>query len=149
MPAHDDSQAGALATAADQLAAELHRFHELADALDRERLNSEKALKRAIHRLQQLADCDARLAGYVQTLVAAIGAARERQEAQARSVQTRATEIQTRSQALLLLRERCDALHAQAVEVNARAQQLLQDQNGGTDERVRLRAALEEIGARL
>jgi DNA repair exonuclease SbcCD ATPase subunit len=136
-----------LAVAAEALEAELRRFEDLAEALGRERLDSEKNLRRAAQALLALQEADARLAGRLAALVAAIGAARERQELNARAVQGHAEVIRQRSEVLSGLMERWEALGRAAGEVTRLAQHAATpggDSNG--DER---RDALAEIADRL
>jgi hypothetical protein len=85
---------------------------------------------------------DARLGEHVQALVAAINGARDRQQALAAAVETRAQEVRTRSDRLTALLERWEGLGADAAEVNRLLQRLVPDAgeppapagaNGGDD----------------
>ena len=69
-----------LAAAAEGLDAELCRYEALATGIQRERLDSEKNLRQAVRSLKDLEDSEARLGQHLQTLVAAIASARERQQ---------------------------------------------------------------------
>src|SRR5690348_10672479 len=89
-----------LTAAAEALETELQRFEEVALALQREKLTTEKGLRRAAQKLGELATADTRLGERLQALVTAIGAARERQQAQAEAVHARAEEIQRRTDVL-------------------------------------------------
>jgi hypothetical protein len=112
-----------LAVAAEALEAGLRRYEDLAEALGRERLDSEKNLRRAAQALLALHDADARLAEQLAALVAAIGAARERQQASAVAVQERAELIRVRSEALRGLMAQWEALGRDANELTQLAQE--------------------------
>lgn len=118
-----------LSAAATALETELRRYDELAAELRSGRLVSEKDLRRAAQALQALRASDARLGELVQALVAAIGTARDRQQAEAEAVQARADEIRKRSETLAALLARWEALGVGAADVNR-----LMQQSGGPDE---------------
>ena len=120
---------GGLSAAATALETELRRYDELAAELRSGRLVSEKDLRRAAQALQALRASDARLGELVQALVAAIGTARDRQQAEAEAVQARADEIRKRSETLAALLARWEALGVGAADVNR-----LMQQSGGPDE---------------
>jgi DNA repair exonuclease SbcCD ATPase subunit len=119
-----------LASAAEALETELRRFEELAEALGRERLDSEKNLRRAAQGLVALRDVDARLAEHLATLVTAIGVARERQESSATAVRDRAELIRQRSEALTELMQRWEALGQEAADVTRITQQATSPPDG-------------------
>lgn len=108
---------GGLTAAAEALETELRHYEDLAASLERERLDSEKNLRRAAQALSALCASEGRLAEHLANLVAAIGNARERQQAHAEAVQTRAARIQERSQALALLLSEWEALGRDAEDV--------------------------------
>ena len=126
MPGSKDQTPG-LSAAADALEAELQRYESLAVELQRERVDSEKALRRAAQRLVALQASDARLGEHVQALVAAINGARDRQQALATAVQARAAEVQTRSDRLTSLLQQWETLGSDAAEVNHLIQRLAPD----------------------
>jgi len=140
----------ALSGAATALEAELRRYEELADELRSGRLVSEKDLRRAAQALQALRASDARLGELVQALVAAIGTARDRQQAEAEAVQARAEEIRKRSETLGALLARWEALGVGAAEVNGLMQQAggPDDANGG-ERRATLGPNFDEVHERL
>jgi hypothetical protein len=113
-----------LTAAAEALESELRRYEELAAELQQERLDSEKALRRAAQALVALRTSDERLGTHVGALVAAINAARDRQQAQASAVAGRAEEIGARSTRFAALLERFEALGGDAAELNHLVQQL-------------------------
>jgi DNA-binding transcriptional MerR regulator len=86
--------------------------------LERERVDSEKTLRRAAQVLNNLHECEVRLHAHLAELGAAIGQARERQEAHAGSVAKRAEHIAQRTDALKALLERWRALGVEAAEVS-------------------------------
>ncbi|HYD49912.1 MAG TPA: hypothetical protein VEB21_16255 [Terriglobales bacterium] len=133
-----------LSGAAQAMEAELGRFEELTEALQRERLSSEKALKRAAQRLEQIAECDQRMAERLQQLVGVITEVRQRQEAGAATVQRCALAIQQRAAELSQLHSQGEALRQEAALVGQRAQQLLASDNG-SDENGGIRRAFEAI----
>src|SRR5581483_6180635 len=140
-----------LTEAAEALEAELRRFDELALAVQREKLTSEKGLRRAAQKLGELASADTRLGERLQALVAAIGAARERQQAQAEAVHARAEEIQRRTDVLASLLGQWAALGRDAAEVNKVAQSLVTDDEGenGSTRRALDPTRFEEVDDRL
>jgi DNA repair exonuclease SbcCD ATPase subunit len=140
--------ASTLSGAAEGLETELRRYEELALGLERGRLASEKDLRRAARELEDLRTSDVRLAELLQALVAAIGAARDRQQAQAEAVQRRAEDIRRRSEALGRLLARWERLGAEAADVNRLAQGSAGDANGG-DGRAKLASVVEELRERL
>lgn len=114
----------ALAAAAQTLETELVRFEELTEALQREKLNSEKGIRRAGQRLEAIAECERRMATHLQTLVGAIAAVSERQQAQAIAVQKYATVLQQRAEALASLRAKGEVLREEAARIHTAAREL-------------------------
>lgn len=144
-----DDRSG-LAAAAEALDAELRRYEELAQSLQSGRLGSEKDLRRAGQALSALRTSDVRLGELVQGLVAAIGAARDRQQAHAEGVQAYAERLRERSDVLGDLLARWEALGRDAAEVNRLVQQSAEkgeaDGRAGADA---VKTALAEIDERL
>jgi septal ring factor EnvC (AmiA/AmiB activator) len=122
-----------LAAVAEGLDAELCRYEALAMGFQRERLDSEKSLRQASRTLQELEDSEVRLGQHLQSLVAAIGSARERQEQLALAVQERARQMRQRSTDLADLLARWEALGKAAADVNRLVQQVAStiEQMGG------------------
>ena len=138
-----------LAAAAEGLDAELCRYEALATQLQRERLDSEKNLRQAVRALKELEDSEARIGQHLQTLVAAIATARERQEKQALVVQDRAGQIKQRTVGLTDLLTRWGALGEAAAEVNRLVQQVAATiQKTGAEEQLDA-AAFREVDDRL
>jgi chromosome segregation ATPase len=137
-----------LAEAAAALEAELARYEALATGLGREKLTSEKQLRRAGRVLQELQTSESRLAAQLQVLVGAIATARERQQQHAERVRTRAGEIEARSTRLADLLTGLQRIGERAGEVTAVVQELLarREQPGGEDG---LAAGLDDLRARL
>jgi DNA repair exonuclease SbcCD ATPase subunit len=139
----------ALAAVAEDLDAELCRYETLATGIQRERLNSEKDLRQAVRALRDLEDSEAQLGQHLQTLVAAIGAARERQEKQSLAVRERAEQIRRRTAGLTELLTRWGALGEAAGEVNRLVQQVAATiQKAGAEEQLDA-AAFREVDDRL
>jgi hypothetical protein len=127
------AETASLAEAAQALESELRRYEELALELVRERLDSEKHLRRAAQALNALRDSDLRLGQHVSALVAAIGEAQSRQQTHASAVQARADEIRRRGETLAALMSRWEALGRDAAQVT----QLVQQAAGETSDRAR------------
>jgi DNA repair exonuclease SbcCD ATPase subunit len=108
-----------LAAAADALAEELSRYEALATGLARERLDSEKHLRRAAQALGELERSEERLGTRVATLVGAINEANERHATSAEAVRRQAIEIRRRGEVLGSLVERWKLLGEAAAQVNA------------------------------
>jgi hypothetical protein len=140
-----------LTDAAQALETELRRYEELAVVLGRERLDTEKNLRRAAQALTALRESDARLGEHVQGLVAAIGAARERQQANAEVVQAQANRIRERSESLTGLLGRWQALGEGAGEVNRLIQRFATErrESNGSGETSDAAEKFEEVDARL
>lgn len=140
-----------LTEAAQALDVELRKYEELAVVLQRESLDSEKNLRRAAQSLTALRESDARLAENLQALVAAIGAARERQQANAESVQTQADSIRERSETLTRLLGRWETLGEDAGQVNVLIQRLATERReaNGSGQTPALAETFDEVDARL
>ena len=140
-----------LTEAAQALEQELRRYEELAVVLQREHLDSEKNLRRAAQGLTALRESDVRLGEHLQALVAAIGAARERQQANAAAVQAQADKIRDRSETLTRLLGRWETLGEDAGQVNRLIQQLATErrESNGSGDGSAVAAAFEEVDARL
>ncbi|MBJ6764626.1 hypothetical protein JGU66_27980 [Myxococcaceae bacterium JPH2] len=111
-----------LVSAAQALDAQLARFETLAARLQQSSLVSEQDLEHASTTLRDLADLDAQLREQVAQLVSAITRVRDRQQQQAESVNTRARELQERTEVFKALLTRYGALGQSAAELNARMQ---------------------------
>ncbi len=85
-----------LSEAALALDRELRRFEELAGQAAKVKLNSEKSLERATEALTRAAESQDRIHAHVQQLVAAVAAARQKQEADAAALMARAEQIAAR-----------------------------------------------------
>jgi len=113
-----------LAAAVEGLDAELCRYEALAAGIQRERLDSEKHLRRAAQALSDLENSEARLGEHIRALAGAIATARERHEKQSGAVQAQADKIRRRTESLAQLLERWRALGEAAGEVNRLVQQV-------------------------
>jgi predicted nucleic acid-binding Zn-ribbon protein len=112
---------------------ELDRFSRLAEAARRGPLNSQKSLERAARTFQEVGEAEKRLAGVAQTLVVALGAARERQENEANALQARAREIEQRTEVAAELLTRYGALGEQAAHLNQDVQALASQEAAGEE----------------
>jgi len=115
----------------------------------RERLDSEKSLRQAARTMQELEDSEGRLGQHLQSLVAAIGSARERQEQLALAVQERARQMRQRSVDLGDLLVRWEALGKAAADVNRLVQQVASTIEQIGNETGRDAVAFREIDDRL
>ncbi|RJS22009.1 hypothetical protein DRW03_15880 [Corallococcus sp. H22C18031201] len=116
------SRPSELVSAAQALDAQLARFEALAARLQQSALVSEQDLEHASTTLRDLADLDAQLREQVAQLVSAITRVRDRQQHQAEAVNTRARELQARTEVFKALLTRYGALGQSAAELNARMQ---------------------------
>jgi hypothetical protein len=123
MSKRDKSPSSELVAAAEALESQLTRFESLADQLRKAPLNSEKSLERASKLLRDVAEQDQVLNASVSALVAAVTAARDRQQVQAEAVNARAEELQRRAETFKALLERYGALGGSAAELNLRMQE--------------------------
>jgi hypothetical protein len=142
----EKDEGNGLAAAAEALETELRRYAELATSLQASRLASEKDLRRAAQALNALSTSDARLGELVQALVTAIGSARDRQQSQADAVRARSLEIARRSETLVSLLSRFEALGKDAADVNRLVQQ---SASGDREANGPRHADLQEADARL
>lgn len=123
MSKRDKSPSSELVAAAEALESQLTRFESLADQLHKSPLNSEKSLERASKLLRDVAEQDQVLNASVSALVAAVTAARDRQQTQAEAVNARAEELQQRAETFKSLLERYGELGKSAAELNQRMQE--------------------------
>src|SRR3954463_171837 len=107
----------ALSEAALALAAELKKFDDLSAQAARVKLNSEKNLERATEALTRAAESQDRINAQVQKLVAAVQAARGKQETDAQALVARAQQIAARRGEYALVLQRMAALGQMAKEV--------------------------------
>ena len=113
-----------LAAAVEGLEAELCRYEALAAGIQRERLDSEKHLRRAAQTLSELEGSEARLGEHIRALVGAIATARQRHEKHSEAVQARADQIRRRTESLTQLLARWKALGEATGEANRLVQQV-------------------------
>jgi chromosome segregation ATPase len=129
----------------------LRRFAALAEGLRKGTLDSQKNLERAAETLKEVAACEEELQAHAQALMAALGGARDAQQAQAEGVRVRALEIQARSEELARLMRGFEAIGQDAAALNASAQQLAARKRT-PDEMVKdgeLLAGLDELQERM
>src|SRR5690349_15652924 len=106
-----------LAEAALALDHELRRFEDLSAQAAHAKLNTEKALERATEALQRAAESQDRIHAQVQKLVAAVAAARQKQESDAAALVARAHQIAGRRKEFSAMLQRMGALGQMAKEV--------------------------------
>jgi cytochrome c556 len=113
-----------LLAAAEAFDDSLARFAALAEALRKGPLESRRGLERASEALREIASCEEDLQAHAQTLMAALGASRDAQQAQSDAVRARALEIQQRSEEYAAIMGRFEAIGKEAAGLNALAQSL-------------------------
>jgi chromosome segregation ATPase len=147
--AQEKTRGGGLAVAAEALERELQRYETLALELARERLDSEKTLRRATQALTSLRESEARLGETLAQLVAEISEARERQQTQAATVASCAEQVAQRTNALGALLDRWAAIGGEAAEVTRLVQTVATEPatNGGAG--ADLAATFDEVEHRL
>jgi hypothetical protein len=133
----------ALSEAALALDRELRRFDDLAAQAARMKLNTEKGIERATEALTHAAECQDRIQTHVQELVAAVGAARQKQETDAAALLRRAEEIAARRKEFADVLQRMAGLGQMARDV----QDALQAGPGNIDDvQARMQKIAEEAG---
>lgn len=140
-----------LVASAEAFDATLKRFAALAEGLRKGGLDSQRNLERSAESLKQVAACEEELQVHAQALMAALGGARDAQQAQAEAVRVRALEIQARSEELARLMRGFEAIGKDAAALNASAQQLAARKRT-PDEMVKdgeLLAGLDELQERM
>jgi len=106
-----------LSEAALALDRELRRFEDLADQAERLKLTTERSVERATEALTRAAESQDRIQAHVQQLVAAVGSARQKQEADAAALMARAQQIAARRKEFADVLQRMAALGQMAKEV--------------------------------
>jgi predicted nucleic acid-binding Zn-ribbon protein len=106
-----------LAEAAQALDHELRRFEELSGRAARVKLNSAKNLEAATEALSRAAESQDRIQAQVRKLVAAVQAARQKQEVDAAALMARAQEIAARRARFAQVLQRMSGLGQMAKEV--------------------------------
>lgn len=114
--------AGALTAAAAALDAELRRFEELAGAVRRAPLDSQKGIERAAGVVREAAESQTRFATLLHAMMDAMGGARDRMQTAADAINARADEIRDRSNAYTALVQRLGELGQEAKEIGVVAQ---------------------------
>jgi chromosome segregation ATPase len=124
MPPKRTVESSPLTAAAESFDDALRRFSTLTEALRKRQLDSRHALESAAALLKDVTRCQEELQTKAQALVAALGAARDTQQAQAEFVQERAQDIQRRAQDYATLTVRFEEVGQQAAGLNTLAQSL-------------------------
>ena len=139
-----------LVAAAQAFDDELSHFGRLADPIRKAPLNSQKNLQRVARTFLEIGEAENRLGEAAQNLMAALTAARQRQEQQAQGLQARAQEFEQRSAVAADLLKQYGSIGEQAAEINALVQGMAAKKVNGTpgaDET--LLPALRELRARM
>ncbi len=146
--------ASPLTTAAQAFDETLQRFSRLAETLRKRELDSRHALESAAQLLKDVTSCQEELQTKAQALIAALGVARDTQQAQADDVHARAQEVQQRTQEYAGLTTRFEELGLQAAGLNTLAQALaarrgIADQSLRESELPALLSELDELRERM
>jgi hypothetical protein len=123
MAKRDEVALSPLVASADALDAEVRRFEELTASVQKAPLDSHKSIDRAADLMEEIAECQTRIAGHVDGLLKAITAAHGRQQIAAEVIMSRADAIRARRAVLVALVERFAALGQQTQSVNELLQQ--------------------------
>jgi|SRR4051812_45746746 DNA repair exonuclease SbcCD ATPase subunit len=137
-PVGNSERQTGLAEAALALDQELRRYEDLAEQAARVKLNTEKNLERATEALTRAAESQDRINAHVQKLVAAVAAARQKQEADAAALMARAQQIAARRQEFAGLLQRMAGLGESARDL----QELLK---GGPDRLDEIEARMQQV----
>lgn len=135
-----------LVLAAEALDDELQKFERASSEAAKTPLDSRKNIARTAEALKEVVTSDERLRERVATLVAAISAARERQQALAEKVHERALELQGRTEILAELLERWGALGDEANGLTQMLQKFVADAKAGTGGDVSLDDVKSNVG---
>lgn len=128
------NQPSELISAAEALDAELQKFEQLSESIQRMPLNSEKNLGRASRTLSEIAQVGEALQARIGSLVAAIAGFRQKQESHAEAVQKRAQELQERGSVLKGLLAEYSALGEKARQLNLHLQAIKSSKDNGGNE---------------
>lgn len=151
MAARPKPEDAPLVATAEAFQGTLNRFAALASGLQKGTLDSQRNLARAAESLKEVAGCEEELQAHAQALMAALGSARDAQQAQAETVRLRALEIQARGEELARLMRGFEAIGNDAAALNVSAQQLAARKRT-PDEMVKdgeLLAGLDELQERM
>lgn len=113
-----------LAGAAAALDLELRRFADLTASARGVALSSQKNIERAARIIKDAGESNALVARHLQSLVAAIGAARDRHEGAVATLEARAGEVQDRVEVYSGFARRFEALGGEARELNTAVQEV-------------------------
>jgi len=141
----DKNVTSPLFAAAEAFERELGRYQQLALSLERERLDSEKSLRRAAQSLGGIGDISDRLGGHLGALLSALTEARVRQESLSSSIQASAERIKQRGEILSALLQRWATLGEHAAELNRLTQRNPDEERGSNGGG----AAFDELNNRL
>jgi DNA repair exonuclease SbcCD ATPase subunit len=118
------SQTSELVEAAKAIEEELKRFESLAEEVRESPLRGQKHLEKMGKLLNAVADCDERMVANMRTLLGVLNGWRDRQQALAAEVNTRAQELQVRTQVYQSLMERFAELGQEAGALSSHMQGL-------------------------
>lgn len=124
MSKRQQSESSELVNAAMAIEEELRKFESLAEEVRTGEMRSQKHLERMGKLLNQVADCDERMVANMRSLLTVLNGWRDRQQALASEVNTRALELQERTKVYQSLMERFASLGQEASTLSAHMQQV-------------------------
>src|SRR5688572_5167400 len=123
-----------LVVAAEAFTSELETFGKLTEAVRALQLTSQKSLQKAARLYQDVGQSEGRLGAAAQSLLGALGAARQRQQEQADLISARGEEVRQRSEVAATLLQRYAAVGEEAAKVNGMALEVMQRRADGGGE---------------
>ncbi len=144
------AQPSELISAAEALDAELRKFEELSESIQKTPFNSQKNVDRASRTLTEIAQAGEALQARLGSVVTAIANFREKQQALAEAVQKRAYELEERGKVLGGLLAEYRALGENARELNVHLQSLKgAKDNGGSENTSGLFSQFQDLEPRV
>jgi hypothetical protein len=147
----DSVAARSLSEAASDVEAELERFEELARAVHKIELNSEKSLARAGRALTDAIACHERIVAGLRALGAAVGGAQERQQRAAGSIEAGAQHVQKRITEFGELAQGLASLGEEARSITLQLQDVASTDTEASDAKATLERSerLEKVASRM
>ncbi|MET0402671.1 MAG: hypothetical protein ABW123_09720 [Cystobacter sp.] len=149
MSKRPQSESSELVAAAAAIEEELRKFESLAQEVRSGPLRSQKNLEKMGHLLTSVADCDERLVAHMRTLLGVLNGWRDRQQNLAAEVNSRAQELQTRTQVYQSLMERFAGLGQEAGALSASMQGLVGRTQGEPVKAEELIGSLQGVNERM
>jgi methyl-accepting chemotaxis protein len=150
MSKRQQSESSELVNAAMAIEEELRRFEALAEEVRTSPLRSQKNLEKMGKLLNTVADCDERMVANMRALLGVLNTWRDRQQALAAQVNSRAQELQERTKQYQALMERFALLGQEAAALSASMQQVAgRTQQGQPMKAEEIIASLQQVNERM